>query len=210
MFNVHDMNNKPDPYQDSYRSLLLMNELEEGSPASQREIAGRLGIALGLVNSYIKTLTQKGFVQVKAYPRNRFAYLLTPTGFAEKSRLAYQQVTYFHKLFSVARQDSLALFRQMQAQGVPHLSFCGVDEFTEIAYLSLRETDIQLLAVMDDARAGERFLDLSIISLAEGMATESHPVVLTSLRHGEEDRRKIAAFGASETEIFGPIFGGQL
>jgi len=61
-------------------------ELEKGEPISQREIAGRLGIALGRVNSYLKTLAAKGFVTVKAMPRNRFAYLLPPKGFAEKSR----------------------------------------------------------------------------------------------------------------------------
>ena len=41
--------------QDSYRELLLMSELEDVAPISQREIAGRLGIALGLVNAFVIT-----------------------------------------------------------------------------------------------------------------------------------------------------------
>ena len=106
------MNDNRDNNQDNLRSFLLMSELENGEPISQREIAGRLNIALGLVNSYLKTLVQKGFVTVKAYPRNRYAYLLTPKGFAEKSRLAFQHLSNFHKLYQVTRQDSLALFIQ--------------------------------------------------------------------------------------------------
>lgn len=201
------MNTSKESPQDDHRSLLLMHELEDGSPLSQREIASRLGIALGLVNAYLKNLTHKGFIQIKAYPRNRYAYLLTPEGFAEKSRLAYQHVTQFHQLFRTARQDSLSLFRRLEAQGVTHLSFCGVDEFTEIAYLSLRETELVLIAVLDDAHAGERFLDLPVISLAEGMAADHQPLVLTSLRHHDQDRQRLTALGASGTKIFGPIFG---
>lgn len=141
------------------------------------------------------------------FPRNRYTYLLTPKGLVEKSRLTYQQATYFHKLFRTARQDSLRLFQRLEAQGVTRISFCGVDEFTEIAYLSLRETKLELVAVMDDAHAGKRFLDLPVRSLAQGMTVGRHPVVLTSLRHSVEDRHQLAALGASRADIFGPIFG---
>ncbi|MBW6521017.1 MAG: winged helix-turn-helix transcriptional regulator [Desulfoarculaceae bacterium] len=203
------MNNSKETNQDDQRSLLLMDELEAGEPISQREIAGRLGIALGLVNSYLKTLVHKGFIQIKAYPRNRYAYLLTPEGFAEKSRLAYQHVTQFHKLFRTARQDSLELFQRMEAQGATQLSFCGIDEFTEIAYLSLRETELKLVAVLDDELAGERFLDIPVISLADGLTTERHPLVLTSLRHSQGDRQRLLTLGAQSTDIYGPIFGAN-
>ena len=203
------MNTPKETNQDDQRSLLLMDELEAGEPISQREIAGRLGIALGLVNSYLKTLAHKGFIQIKAYPRNRYAYLLTPEGFAEKSRLAYQHVTQFHKLFRTARQDSLELFQQMEAQGATQLSFCGIDEFTEIAYLSLRETGLKLVAVLDDERAGESFLDLPVISLADGLTTERHPLVLTSLRHSHRNHQRLLTLGAKAMDIYGPIFGAN-
>lgn len=201
------MNDKQNHKNIDVQALKLMDELEAGEPISQREMASRLGIALGLVNSYLKTLVHKGFVQVKAFPRNRCAYLLTPEGFVEKSRLAYQQVSYFHKLFRTARQDSLKLFLQLKSQGVTRLSFCGVDEFTEIAYLSLCETGLSLVSVMDNRQAGERFLDLPVISLAAGLAAGRHPVVLTSLRHSEVDRQQLLTLGADKADIFGPIFG---
>ncbi|MHB8709359.1 MAG: winged helix-turn-helix transcriptional regulator, partial [Desulfuromonadales bacterium] len=81
--------------QESYRTFQLMNELESGEAVSQRELAGRLGIAVGLVNSYLKNFVAKGYVRVKTFPRNRYAYLLTPKGFAEKGRLAFQHLNYF-------------------------------------------------------------------------------------------------------------------
>ena len=89
---VHGVNANEEKSLDSYRALLLMSEIATEEPVSQRELARRLGIALGLVNSYLKNLVSKGFVRVKNFPRNRYAYLLTPKGFAEKSRLAYQHL----------------------------------------------------------------------------------------------------------------------
>ena len=157
--NVHDMNNllafpsfrtivqimndaveKP---LDSSRSLQLLSEISGEEPLSQRELSRRLGIAVGLVNSYLKNLVSKGYVRVKNFPSNRYAYLLTPQGIAEKSRLAYQHLSYFTSLYTVARQDYLDLFRRLEDAGVREVAFCGVDEVAEVAYLSLQETGLE-------------------------------------------------------------------
>jgi DNA-binding MarR family transcriptional regulator len=194
--------------QPALRSLLLMAELEEGKPISQREIAGRLGIALGLVNAYLKTLVKKGYVQVKSYPRNRFAYLLTPKGFAEKSHLAYRHLSNFHKLYRITRQDSLALFRSLRVQGVECVSFCGVDDLTEIAYLSLREAGVELTAVMDE-EGGKRFIDLPVVSLEVGIHEGRGPILITSPPRAKELKAALRKLGVEEDWIYSPSFSCQ-
>lgn len=199
------MNEINESHRPAENSLLMLDELTAGQPISQREIAGRLGIALGLVNNYLKTLVGKGYVQIKSCPSNRYAYLLTPTGLAEKSRYAYQQVAHYHQIFRVTRQDSLKFFQQLHGQGVRQVAFCGVDEFTEIAYLSLREARIELLGVMADRRCGERFLDLPIQGIAAGVQAGWRPVVVTALREGEECRKALLRSGVAEAQIFMPV-----
>lgn len=203
------MNITKETNQDELRSLLLMHELEDGAPISQREIAGRLGIALGLVNAYLKTLAHKGFIQIKAYPRNRYAYLLTPEGFAEKSRLAYQHVTQFHRLFRTARQDSFTIFSRLRDQGVSELAFCGVDEFTEIAYLSLCDAGLTLTAVYDNEQVGVTFFGHTVQALRDGMALSVAPIVITSLRHAESYRDDLLCAGVEVQRIHGPLFGAN-
>jgi DNA-binding MarR family transcriptional regulator len=202
---VHFMNNGQHNDQENLRSFLLMSELESGEPVTQREIAGRLGIALGLVNSYLKTLAAKGFVTVKAMPRNRFAYLLTPKGFAEKSRLAFQHLSNFNKLYRITRQDSLARFQSMRERGVERVAFCGLDDLTEIAYLSLREAQIGLDVVMDE-EAGGRFIDYPVVSLEEGVVTVECPIVITSLQRAGELKAALNALGVKSERIFAPSF----
>lgn len=195
------MNDTHEKDYDPYRSFLLMEEISREEPLSQRELASRLGIALGLVNSYLKNLVAKGYVRIKSFPRNRYAYLLTPQGLSEKSRLAYQHLNYFTNLYRIARHDYLELFRSMEADGVRKVIFCGVDEVAEIAYLSLRETGIELVAVMDDGRAGEVFFDKPVVSLAKGFLVGRHKIVVTSLKRGDALRDELLQLGALEKDI---------
>ena len=189
------MNNDAGKTLDTYRSFQLMEEIAREEPVTQRELSRRLDIALGLVNSYLKNLVAKGYVRIRAFPRNRYAYILTPQGIAEKSRLAYQHLSYFTNLYRIARQDYAALFRSLEASGVGKVSFCGVDEVAEIAYLSLRETGIELVAVMDDGRAGELFFDTAITSTEEGIRAGADRIVVTSFKRGESLRERLLLLG---------------
>ncbi|MBC7964113.1 MAG: winged helix-turn-helix transcriptional regulator [Steroidobacteraceae bacterium] len=196
---MNDVTEKP---LDSSRSLQLLSEISGEEPLSQRELSRRLGIAVGLVNSYLKNLVSKGFVRVKNFPSNRYAYLLTPQGLAEKSRLAYQHLSYFTSLYTVARQDYLELFRRLEESGVQEVVFCGVDEVAEVAYLSLKETGLELLAVMDDGRQVDLFFGLQVVSLSEGVREECAPVVISSLKRRDELVRVLRSLGVADGRIF--------
>jgi predicted transcriptional regulator len=195
------MNDNHGKTPDTYRSYLLMEEIAGEEPLTQRDLSRRLDIALGLVNSYLKNLVAKGYVRIKAFPRNRYAYILTPQGIAEKSRLAYQHLSYFTNLYRIARQDYALLFRSLAGAGVRRVAFCGVDEVAEIAYLSLRESGIELAAVMDDERAGEPFFDTTISTLGNGIETCADRIVITSFKRGEALREKLHGLGVRSERI---------
>jgi DNA-binding MarR family transcriptional regulator len=186
---------------DTYRSYLLMEEIAREEPLTQRDLSRRLDIALGLVNSYLKNLVAKGYVRIKAFPKNRYSYILTPQGIAEKSRLAYQHLSYFTNLYRIARQDYATLFHKCAAAGVRNVSFCGVDEVAEIAYLSLRETAIGLCAVMDDERIEETFFDKTIAPLEAGISSGADRIVITSFKRGDALREKLLRMGTDEAAI---------
>lgn len=196
------MNGDDEKVLDTYRSFLLLSEISGDQQLSQRELAKRLGIALGLVNSYLKNLVAKGFVRVANFPRNRYAYLLTPKGFAEKSRLAYQHLSYFSGLYTVARQDYLKLFKSLSAQGVSKVAFCGIDEVAEIAYLSLQETGMALAVAMDEEKAGTKFFGTTVVTPAMGLLSGNHCIVITSMKRGEALRNELIRLGADPARVY--------
>jgi predicted transcriptional regulator len=196
---MNDVARKP---LDSSRSLQLLSEISGEEPLSQRELSRRLGIAVGLVNSYLKNLVSKGYVRVKDFPSNRYAYLLTPQGIAEKSRLAYQHLSYFTSLYTVARQDYLDLFRRLEDAGIREVAFCGVDEVAEVAYLSLQETGLKLVAVMDDGRQGDLFFGLPIDAVSEGARRVNVPVIISSIKKRNEMFEQLSKLGVPNSCVF--------
>lgn len=68
-----------------------MRRLYETPYVSQRTLAKELGISLGSINFCFKALVDKGWVKMQNFSQSKqkmgYAYLLTPTGLAEKSVL---------------------------------------------------------------------------------------------------------------------------
>jgi DNA-binding MarR family transcriptional regulator len=195
------MNTHSNGAPDDLKAFQLLSEVSDEQPVSQRELAKRLGLALGLVNSYLKNFVTKGYIRIKNYPHNRYAYLLTPNGIAEKARLAYQHVNYFTSLYTVTRQDYLALFRRMEAAGIREVVFCGVDEVAEIAYLSLCETGLKMAAVIDDTRSGEDFFGVPVNSFEAAPTAASH-FAITSLKRRDELRQALHKLDVSPGRVF--------
>jgi len=177
---------------ESYSSLLLLEEIVKDEGASQRVLSKRLGIAVGLVNSYMKNMIAKGYVRVKAFPRNRYTYLVTPKGLAEKSRLTYQHLNYFTNLYTNVRRDYVELFRRLEAEGIKNVVFCGVDEVAEIAYLSLQETDIVLAGVFDDEGQGREFFRHSVLPFGDIVDATWDRIIVTSLKKCPEVMERLA------------------
>src|SRR5580765_760798 len=100
------------PVHENERILLgVLSSVEQSGDRSQRRIAAELGIALGLVNAYLKRCVKKGLVKVHDAPARRYAYYLTPQGFAEKSRLTVEYLSYSFSFFRQAKNDCSQLLR---------------------------------------------------------------------------------------------------
>jgi EPS-associated MarR family transcriptional regulator len=71
--------------------LKVLRLLEANPHLSQRDLADALGVSLGKTNYCLKALLGKGFIKMQSFNKSQnklaYAYLLTPTGIAEKAGL---------------------------------------------------------------------------------------------------------------------------
>jgi EPS-associated MarR family transcriptional regulator len=69
----------------------VLRRLHQTSQVSQRALAKDLGVGLGTINFCFRALIEKGLVKMQNFSQSknklRYAYLLTPAGVAEKSKL---------------------------------------------------------------------------------------------------------------------------
>ncbi|MFH2047125.1 MAG: winged helix-turn-helix transcriptional regulator [Pseudomonadota bacterium] len=146
-------------------TLKILEELNKEELLSQRDIAKNLNISLGLVNSFIKRLARKGYFKIVNIPKNRVTYILTPKGAAEKTRLTYQYIEYSYRFYKDARKKLKNLFAALSEQNVKRIAFYGATDLAEIAYLSLQETSIKLIAIFDEDKKGDNFFGFTIESV---------------------------------------------
>jgi len=195
------MNNNHIPDSEKRGSLQILNELSANDSLTQRDLSSSLGIALGLVNSYVRNLVTKGFITVKATPRRRYAYYLTPKGLAEKTRLAYDLLQDYTRIYHEARSNLKRLFAELSADGIKRVVFAGADEVAEIAYLTLLETDIELSGVVDEEMAGKEFFGRGIKHCDSIDNTTYDCIVVTSYLKREEIYKKLISSKVPKEDI---------
>ena len=149
---------------DNQLILSLLTELEKDPERTQKDLAVQLGVAVGLVNSYLKRIIYKGYVKTKHLDRRRLRYLLTPKGLREKTRLTFEFLQYSYQYIREVRKKVRQLLEPFAVQGKKRVLFYGSGEVAELAYLAVRELGMELITVIDPQREGHSCVDLAIQS----------------------------------------------
>jgi DNA-binding MarR family transcriptional regulator len=161
--------------------LGLLNSVEHDGDRSQRHIAAELGIALGLVNAYLKRCVKKGLVKVHDAPARRYAYYLTPQGFAEKSRLTVQYLSNSFSFFRLAKNDCARVFEAAKASGFDRLVLAGKSDLAEIAILCAVEAAVKIVAVVDRRSDDGRFVGVDVFKSYAEVREKFDAVVVTDV-----------------------------
>jgi len=168
------------------RELELLTEIAKGQGVTQRALAKKLGMALGLTNLYIKRLARKGYVRIVNVKRSRLKYLLTPRGIAEKARLAYQFMEYSLSYYTSLRETFQQRLSPLSLSGGRRVLLVGSGEVAEIAALVLWELDLSLEHVVDDEKGGSTFLGHKVRGFPE-IPELSYDWVVLAVLNGSED-----------------------
>ena len=99
---------------------LLLRRLAADPDASQRQLAGELGMSLGKLNYCLQALIAKGWVKAGNFSRSPnkkgYAYLLTPKGFEAKALLTVQFLQYKMSEYEKLQLEIAELQQEVQAQ----------------------------------------------------------------------------------------------
>jgi len=184
---------------EGHRDMKLLEAVEQNSRVTQRGLASKLGIALGLTNIYLKRLVRKGFIKCVNVQSNRISYLITPRGIAEKARLTYEFMDYSLHLYGAVRQRLRAALQECAAAD-RRVAIYGRGEAAEIAYLSLKECGLEPVAVFED-EAGEDFLGMHVRPLREHVDVAYDLMIVASLVPSELHVTRLIAAGVPSEKL---------
>lgn len=139
-------------------TLEILQAIEAQKDVTQRGLARDLGVALGLANSYLRRCVRKGLIKIKQAPANRYAYYLTPQGFAEKSRLTTEYLRFSLDYYHRAGRSVNVCLRAIAESGRRRVLFAGMSELAEIAFVRLHEVPLDIVGTLDPVVTTDRFL----------------------------------------------------
>ena len=177
-YTVHCMNNGN---REEALTLELLQAIDQRSDMSQRRLAHRLGVALGLANSYLRRCVRKGLVKVSQAPANRYLYYLTPKGFAEKSRLTGIYLRNSFNFYRVASASVQEILDSCARQGVQAIALGGVSELAEITLLHSREYPLRVIGVYDPGCEQTEFMGVPVWKELEVMKAATDAAILTCI-----------------------------
>ena len=183
------------------RTLKILEKVDNDGTPSQRDLARDLDISLGLVNSFIKRLAKKGYFKIGHLPKNRVRYIMTARGVAEKSRLTSEYIQFSFKFYRNARQKLRDLYANLEAQGVRRIVFYGAGDLAEIAYLSLQQSCIELVAVVDAGRVGKNFMQFTVAHPDRIVSLWFDRILIATIHSTEAVAGNLATMGISANRV---------
>jgi len=160
--------------------LGLLDAVERGD-VTQRSLSRELGIAVGLVNAYVKRCINKGLIKVQQTPPRRYGYFLTPKGFLEKSQLVAGYFVHSFDFFRRARASCEATLANAAAAGHKRIGLVGASELTEITVIVATELDVEIVVIVDSSITKPRLLRIPVIATVEAAAADVDAFIITSL-----------------------------
>lgn len=170
---------------------LGLTQVEKDSRITQRTLAKKLGVALGLTNLYLKRLAQKGHIKITTIPRNRIEYLLTPRGVAEKSRLTYEYMQYSLSYYRAMRQRLKQVLSKVANEGSKRFVIYGTGELAELAYLTICEMDLKLVGFVGK-EGRQEFLSHPLFPVEALQDREFDALLIADVGDAESVRERIS------------------
>jgi len=130
----------------SLHKLRLLEALEEEPQVRQKDLAVRLGVAIGTVNWHLKRLAARDCIKVKKIGKWRWSYILTPKGMAEKARLTRAYIEQSMRLYRETRERAQRLLREVKRAGYDRVRIAGEpgNDLVDVCRLTCLEQGIKV------------------------------------------------------------------
>ena len=170
--------------------LGLLKAVHRDKTLTQRSAAHELGVALGLVNTYLKRCVTKGLIKVQHAPASRYVYYLTPQGLAEKGRLTAEFLSQSLNLFRQAQQEYQKILEECTKRDFRRIALCGTSELAEILVLYSQRYPLEVAGIIDPNNRNTDFLNLPIYKSRSNLESVD-AYVITALKNAQHVYNKI-------------------
>ena len=154
--------------------LNTLLEIKENPSLTQRSLAHRLNISLGLTNAILQNLIHRGWVKVKKLNGRKILYLITPQGMARATNLIYDRFRETQNYYQYTKELLTSYLTDLYNQGKRRAIIYGTNQLAEIIYLSLLDSPLKLHSILSDDPPKKKFLGHEVLTLSDFAQKISH------------------------------------
>jgi predicted transcriptional regulator len=153
----------------SQHELKTLLEIKDDPSLSQRSLAHKLNISLGLTNSILQNLIHRGLIKAKKMTGRKILYLITPKGMVQATNFIYDRVRETQHYYQYTKDLLTTHFTNLYDKGVRKAVIYGTGQLAEITYLSLLDSPLKLhfILIDDPVSSKKKFLGHEVLTLSD-------------------------------------------
>lgn len=125
------------------KEFAVIREISNNNKPTQRHIAKKAGISLGLTNLIIKRLIKKGYIKIHEAPPQTIIYILTPKGLVEKTKKSYHYSLKTINSMKIIRENIQDIIINLYNQGGRIFVISGNEELATLAEIALNGLNLK-------------------------------------------------------------------
>ncbi len=174
----------------SARVLAILEALTRDSSVSQFELGKQLNLSGSMINQYLNQLQKNGLIEFLPVNGKSYRYALTEKGHRSRREMFADYSSETIRLYATIKDFVLEHLSFLKEQGKNRLALFGASETCEVVLSALRDTQFQVVALLDNDQK------------KQGQLFHGHVVCAPHvIEHLNCDAVVITSFGR-QTEIF--------
>lgn len=183
------------------KTLLLLEAIGQDECQSQRDLAGKLNISLGLVNSFINKLVVQGVFKTSKQPNNRIRYILSPKGITRKAELYKKYFEYSLGYYKEIKQRISKLIHMLADDDKHRILLYGAGELCEIACIVIHEKSINGITIIDEKNAGKTICGIRVDSAETIDQLQFDAIIIVDFENASTYQRNLIQKGVPIEKI---------
>jgi len=178
------------------KQLETLLEIKRNPSLTQRSLAHRLNISLGLTNAILQNLIHRGWVKAQKMTGRKILYLITPKGMVQATNFIYDRVRETQHYYQYAKDLLTTHFTNLYDKGARRAVVYGTGQLAEIAYLSLLDSPLKLQSILADDSSKKKFLGHEVLTLSDftqkisDISNLENLIVLSTVSQEEHEEEK--------------------
>lgn len=189
-----------------HKEFLILDFMHNNEYVSQRLLSHELEISLAMINHYINTFMENGYINKVKIESNLFHYQITKSGIKRMNLLNLDYLKATQVLYFDATINLINFFNKIVALGFKKILLYGAGEVAEIIIQTINIQnikDLEIVAIIDDlpSKQNSMFGGVPVISKNEIDLFNHDGVLISSFSGSEKIEHSLSLMGYDNRNI---------